>query len=146
MKKSSEDTKTYLLDTNVFIAAIKNPKKETKTLQLILEMIERDDILLVGDEFLAEEMIRYAEEFKSETAVWILSTLLDKIEIIDVEKNFVKICMTYIKTPNKADIVHAAVCLETNSILISNDAHYNKIKKEGIINVWGISKAIKHIL
>ena len=70
MKKSSEDTKTYLLDTNVFIAAIKNPKKETKTLQLILEMIERDDILLVGDEFLAEEMIRYAEEFKSETAVF----------------------------------------------------------------------------
>ena len=109
-------------------------------------MIEQDDIRLVGDEFLAEEMIRYAEELKSETATWILSALLDKMEIIDVGKNFVKICMKYVKTPNKADIVHAAVCLEANSILISNDAHYNKIKKEGIINVWGISKAIKHIL
>lgn len=146
MIKSSEDTKTYLLDTNVFIAAIKNPKKETKTLQLILEIIERDDYLLVGDEFLAEEMIRYAEEFRSETATWILGALLEKMHIITLQKNFVKICMKYIKTPNKADIIHAAVCLETNSILISNDSHFNNINRESIIKVWRISEAIKKLL
>jgi predicted nucleic acid-binding protein len=146
MKKSRKNTKTYLLDTNVFIAAIKNPKKETKTLQLILKMIERDDFLLVGDEFLAEEMLRYAEEFRSETATWILGALLEKMVLIDVKKNFVKICMKYMNTPNKADIIHAAVCLETNSVLISNDAHFNRIKKEGIIDVWGISKAITELL
>lgn len=146
MIKSSEDTKTYLLDTNVFIAAIKNPKKETKTLQLILEIIERDDYLLVGDEFLAEEMIRYAEEFRSETATWILGALLEKMHITTVQKNFVKICMKYIKTPNKADIIHAAVCLETNSILISNDSYFNNINREGIIKVWRISEAINKLL
>ena len=146
MIKSNEDIKTYLLDTNVFIAAIKDPKKETKSLQLILEMIQRDDFLLVGDEFLAEEMLRYAEEFKSDTATLILSALLEKMVIINVGKNFVKICMKYIKTPNNADIIHAAVCLETDSILITNDTHFNKIKKEGIIKVWGISKAIKKLL
>jgi predicted nucleic acid-binding protein len=146
MVKSKENTKTYLLDTNVFIAAIKKPKKETKTLQLILAMIERDDILLVGDEFLAEEMLRYTEEFRSETATWILIALLEKMHIIDVGKNFIKICMKYIKTPDKADIIHAAVCLETGSILISNDSHFNKINREGIIKVWGITKAIKELL
>jgi len=146
MRRSKKDTRKYLLDTNVFIAAIKDPKKETKTLQLILEMIEREDIYLVGDEFLAEEMVRYAEEFKSETASWILSALLEKMELIEVGENFIKICMNYIKTPNKADIIHAAVCLKTDAILITNDTHFNKIRDEGIINVWGISRGIKKLL
>jgi predicted nucleic acid-binding protein len=135
-----------LLDTNVFIAAIKDPKKETKTLQLILEMIEREDVYLVGDEFLAEEMVRYAEEFKSETASWILSALLEKMELIEAGENFIKICMNYIKTPNKADIIHAAVCLKIDAILITNDTHFNKIRDEGIIKVWGISRGIKELL
>jgi len=146
MRRSKKDTRKYLLDTNVFIAAIKDPKKETKTLQLILEMIEREDIYLVGDEFLAEEMVRYAEEFKSETASWILSALLEKMELIEVGENFIKICMNYIKTPNKADIIHAAVCLKTDAILITNDTHFNKIQDEGIIKVWGISRGIKELL
>jgi predicted nucleic acid-binding protein len=146
MRRSKKGTRKYLLDTNVFIAAIKDPKKETKTLQLILEMIERENIYLMGDEFLAEEMVRYAEEFKSETASWILSALLEKMELIEVGENFIKICMNYIKTPNKADIIHAAVCLKTDAILITNDTHFNKIRDEGIIKVWGISRGIKELL
>ncbi len=146
MTKSSEDTKTYLLDTNLFIAAIKNPKRETKTLKLILKILEQDDLLLVGDDFLAEEMLKYAEEFRSEMATWILGALLEKMHIIDVQKNFIKICMKYIKTPYKADIIHAAVCLQTNSILISNDSYFNNIRSEGIIKVWGISEAIARLL
>jgi predicted nucleic acid-binding protein len=146
MRRSKKGTGKYLLDTNVFIAAIKDPKKETKTLQLILEMIEKEDIYLIGDEFLAEEMVRYAEEFKSETASWILSALLEKMELIEVGENFIKICMNYIKTPNKADIIHAAVCLKTDAILITNDTHFNKIRDEGIIKVWWISRGIKKLL
>lgn len=146
MRRLKKDTRKYLLDTNVFIAAIKDPKKETKTLQLILEMIEREDVYLVGDEFLAEEMVRYAEEFKSETASWILSALLEKMELIEVGENFIKICMNYIKTPNKADIIHVALCLKTDAILITNDTHFNKIRDEGIIKVWGISRGIKELL
>ncbi|MDH5386460.1 MAG: PIN domain-containing protein, partial [Candidatus Aminicenantes bacterium] len=145
-RRLKKDTGKYLLDTNVFIAAIKDPKKETKTLQLILTMIEREDIYLVGDEFLAEEMVRYAEEFKSETASWILSALLEKMELIDVGENFIKICMNYINTINKADIIHAAVCLKTDAILITNDTHFNIIRDEGIIKVWGISRGIKELL
>ena len=98
MKNLKKGTKAFLLDTNVFIAAIKDPKKETKTLQLILTMIEREDIHLVGDEFLVEEMVRYAEEFKSETASWILSALINKMKLVDVGKNLIKICKNYINT------------------------------------------------
>ncbi len=135
-----------LLDTNVFIAAIKAPKKETKTLQLILTIIGDEDIRLVGDEFLVEEFIKYAEEFKSETASAILAALLDKMELVHVSDNFIIICKNYIKTPNLADIVHAAACLKTDAVLISNDKHFNKIKDKGIIKIWSVSQAIKELL
>ena len=146
MRNLKSDTQVFLLDTNVFIAAIKDPIKETKTLQLILTIIESEDIHLVGDEFLVEEMIRYAEEFKSETASWILSALLNKMKLVDIGKNLIKICKNYIKTPNLADILHAAVCLKSDAILITNDTHFNKIRDEGIIKVWSISKVIKELL
>ena len=146
MKNLKKDTQVFLLDTNVLIAAIKDPKKEIKTLQLILTIIEREDIHLVGDEFLVEEMVRYAEEFKSETASWILSALLNKMKLVDVGKNLIKICQNYIKTPNIADILHAAVCLKSDAILISNDTPFNKIRDEGIIKVWNISRVIKELL
>ncbi len=146
MTKLKKGTKKFLLDTNVFIAAIKNPKKETKTLSLILKIIESDNIHLVGDEFLVEEMIRYAEEFKSETSSWILSAILEKMELVDVGDNYVKICKNYIKTPNLADIIHAAACLKADAILITNDTHFNKIRDESIIRVQSISKVIDQFL
>ncbi len=103
---------------------------------LILTIIENERIHLVGDEFLVEEMVRYVEEFRSETASWILSALLDKIKLTNIGKNLIKICKNYIETPNISNIIHAAVCLRTDAILITNDAHFNKIRDEGIIKVW----------
>jgi predicted nucleic acid-binding protein len=146
MKKLKKDTQRFLLDTNVFIAAIKNPKKETKTLLLIKEIIENENIQLVGDVFIIEEMIKYAEKFQSETSLEILSALLSKIELFEVSENYIKICKNYIKTPNLADIIHAATCLKADAILISNDTHFNNIRNEGIIKVWSITKMIKQFL
>jgi len=34
-----------LLDTNVFIAAVKDPRRETATLRLILEFLRREDLV-----------------------------------------------------------------------------------------------------
>ncbi len=146
MKNSKKDTPMFLLDTNVFIAAIKAPKKYTKTLQLMLVMIEDEDIQLVGDEFLVEEYIRYAEEFKSETASAILGALLDKMELVQVGKNHIKICKNYIRTPNLADIIHTAACLKSEAIMITNDKHFNRIRDEGIIKIWSVTEAIKELL
>ncbi len=146
MKNSKKGTQIFLLDTNVFVVAIKAPRKETKTLHLILTIIENEGIRLVGNEFLAEEFVRYAEEFKSETTSAIVGALFNKMEMVDVGDNLVKICKNYVRTPNLADIIHAAACLKSDAVLISNDKHFNRIRDKGIINVWSVSKAIKELL
>jgi predicted nucleic acid-binding protein len=146
MKKPKPATQLFLLDTNLFISAIKNPRKQTGTLRLILHIIGEPTINLVGNDLLVEEMIRYAELLTSETAALILHALITKMEIVDIQQNYQNICKAYIETPDKADILHAATCLQTNAVLISNDQHFHKICNEGIIKVWTATEAIKKLL
>lgn len=79
-------------------------------------------------------------------AVAVVSALLSKMELIDVSKNYRKVCKKYVKPPDKADILHAATCLQTGAVLITNDRHFDKIRDEGIIEVWNVSKAIKQLI
>jgi len=44
------------------------------------------------------------------------------------------------------DIVHAATCLQENSILITNDKHFDKISRNKIIEVWSINRAVENLL
>jgi len=64
-----------LLDTNVLVAAMKNPARETETLRLLIRIIENQRIRLVADELLLEEMLRYAEILKSPTAATISAAI-----------------------------------------------------------------------
>ena len=146
MRRSKSVTQIYLLDTNVFISAIKEPRRQTGTLRLILHIIGEPTIGLVGDDLLVDEMARYAELLGSETAATIVHALISKMEIIDVQENFLKVCKSYIETPYRADILHAATCLQTNAVLISNDHHFNRIRDEGIIKVLSTTEAIKKLL
>ena len=146
MRRSKSITRVFLLDTNVFISAIKEPRRQTGTLSLILHIIEEPSISLVGNALLAEEMTRYAELLKSETAATLLHALIAKMEIVKVQENYLKICKTYIETPDKADILHAATCLQTNATLISNDHHFNRIRDEAIIKVWNTTESIQKLL
>lgn len=146
MRRSKSDTQIFLLDTNVFISAIKEPRRQTETLRLILHIIEEPSIGLVGNDLLVEEMARYSELLKSETAATLLHTLIAKMEIVNVLENYLKICKFYIETPDKADILHAATCLQKNAVLVSNDHHFNRIRDEGIIKVWNTTEALKKLL
>ena len=146
MRRSKSITRVFLLDTNVFISAIKEPRRQTGTLSLILHIIEDPRIGLVGNALLAEEMARYAELLNSETAATLLHALIAKMEIIKIQENYLKICKTYIETPDKADILHAATCLQTNATLISNDHHFNRIREEAIIKMWNTTEAIQKLL
>ena len=146
MRRSEPPIQTFLLDSNVFIAAIKDPRRQTETLRLILKIIQDDNIKLVADSLLAEEMLRYAELLRSPTATTIIASLLAKTKIVNVSNNYRKICKTYVKTPNKADILHAAACLQTDSILVTNDRHFDNIRDQGIIKVWSTTKAIRRLL
>ena len=142
MHESERHIRAFLLDTNVFVAGVRHPSRETGTLRFLLELIQNDDVLLVGNEYWVEEMLRYAEEFHSETAAWLVEALLNRTQLVRVGNNFVSICAGYMSTNDPADILHAATCLQENAILISNDKHFNKIRDEHIIEVWSITKAI----
>ncbi len=138
--------RSILLDTNVFIAAVKDPKRQTDTLRLIIHVIESEDIQLAGHEFLVEEMVRYAEEFGSETAAWMLGALLGKMRLVPVSENLVRLSRNYIETPDLADVIHAAACVKSDAVLITNDKHFERVKDEGIVEVWSISEAIERLL
>jgi predicted nucleic acid-binding protein len=128
------------------VAAIANPLRATGTLRLILRLISDDDVELVGDRYLAEEMIRYAEVFPSDTAATLLEALASKMRIVKVEDRYIKICRGYMGTSDPSDIYHAAACLQSGLVMISDDGHFNRIRDEGIISVWGTQQAIKRLL
>jgi len=135
-----------MLDSNVFIAAVRDPRKQTETLRLITKIIEDPNIALVADEFLVEEMLRYAELLRSQTVVTIVAALLAKTSITMVPEGLFRVCKRYLSTTDLADLMHAAACLKTGSILITNDRHFDKIRDEGIVRVWSITEAIKQLL
>ena len=146
MTRSDPAAGTFLLDNNVFVSAIRNPARETATLKLILEMIRDKGVSLVGDEFLAEEMARYAESFRSETASLLLHALISKMDIVKVHERFAAACRNIMGTEDPADVLHAATCLQTGATLITNDRHFNAIRDQGIIEVWSTAEAIRRLL
>jgi len=109
-------------------------------------MIRDKSVSLVGNEFLAEEMARYAESFRSETAALLLHALLTKMTIIDVQERFTAATRNNLDTEDPADVLHAATCLQTGATLTTNDHHYDKIRDQGIIKVWTTSQAIRRLL
>ena len=73
----------------------------------------------------------------------ILKKLVDKTEVVDVNEKFLRICKPYFPEEEVIDIYHAATCLKTGAVIITNDRHFDKINDEKMIEVWSISKAIK---
>lgn len=132
-----------MIDTNVFISAVKKPRGDT--LQLLLRIIDDPEIELVGNDLLLEEMIRYGRLFKSETALLIMGSIINKMGIVRVKDNYIKACRPYISAQSLIDIVHAATCLQTDSILVTNDKDFNEIKDRGIIQIWNIAEALKSL-
>ncbi len=145
MKKSKKPTR-LLLDNNVFVAAIHNPRRETRSLQLLIEIIRNSNIHLAGNRYLLEEMSKYSEVYPSPTALLLLRALISKMDVITVQDRYVKLCMNYMSPDSPVDIVHAATCLQTDSVLISNDKHCQRIKQEKIITVWSINDALQLLL
>ena len=145
MKKSEKPIR-ILLDNNVFVAAIHSPRRETRSLQLLLETIRNKNIHLVGNKYLLEEMSKYSEVYPSPTALILLRALISKMDVITVQSRYVKLCLNYMNPSSPVDIIHAATCLQTDSVLITNDKHFEKIKQEKIITVWSINEALKLVL
>lgn len=101
---------------------------------------------MVGNVYLAEEMIRYTEVYPSETATLLIEALASKMELVDVEGRYLKICGGFIGTSDPSDIAHAATCLQTESTMISDDRHFDRIRDEGILDVWSTKRAYDELL
>ena len=124
----------------------KNPEKKARSLDLIIELIENEKISLVGNDLLLLEFGKYSEKFKSETTSYLLKRLKNKIKVVDVKEDYIKISRKYIPKAEVVDIIHAATCIQEESILITNDKHFDKISENCIIEVWNINKAIENLL
>ena len=146
MPRSPGSTRSFLLDNNVYVAAIANPTRRTGALRLILHLVADDGVHLVGDTYQAEEMARYTEVYHSETAVSLLEALVAKTDFVEVEARYLRICREYVGTIDLADVYHAAACLQTGSTLITDDRHFDRIRDEGIIKVWSTKVAVNELL
>ncbi|MGD0805054.1 MAG: hypothetical protein ABSA11_13390 [Candidatus Bathyarchaeia archaeon] len=62
------------------------------------------------------------------------------------QAKYLKICRGFIGTSDPSDVAHAATCLQTGSTLISDDRHFDKIRDEEIVDVWGTERAFDELL
>jgi predicted nucleic acid-binding protein len=138
-------TPTILLDTNVFVSAIKTVPRVTDSLRLIVYLIEAD-VRLVGNELLAAEYLRYAQVLSSPTAAALAAAILGRMEVIHVEERFVLACKPYFGGRNVKDCVHAATCLQLGATLVSNDHDFDAIEGAGIIRRMTIGDAVRQWL
>ncbi len=137
------DPQAILLDTNVFVAAVRHPMRGTATFRFLVSLLHRADIRLVANEVLAEGYVRYAKAFPSPTASALLSALLARVEILRVEDRFLLACAPFLRSGTTSDRVHAATCLQTGAVLVSNDRDFERIRKAGLIETLTVTEALR---
>ena len=136
-------TPAILLDTNVFVSAVKSVPRLTDSLRLIVHFLAAD-LRLVGNELLAEEYLRYAQLVPSPTATALAASILGTLEIIRVDERFVLACTPYFGGKKRKDCVHAATCLQRGATLASNDHDFDAVDRAGVIRRMTISEAVRH--
>jgi predicted nucleic acid-binding protein len=134
------------LDTNVFVAAIKSPSRETDTYRLMVHLLDQGRVRLVGNNLLVQEYVRYAEVFPSPTAAALALALVRAMDVVSVEDRFILACSPHFQEGKKADCVHAATCLQTGAVLVSNDRDFTSVAEAGLISMWSVTDAIRRLL
>ncbi|MBI4258537.1 MAG: PIN domain-containing protein [Thaumarchaeota archaeon] len=146
-------TKRFVVDTNVFVAAIKpfakpvrKSRENTKALSLLIKLIVNEQLELVGNSGLVGEYRRLAEELNSETSRLILRQLAEKVKVVEIKDNALMRCKPHLPRGESADVMHAATSLQEDAVLITNDRDFDGIRESEIIQVWSISEAIRMLL
>lgn len=146
MKRSRKSTQRFFPDATLFVSAIKNPEKKPGSLDLLLELINSDDVSLIGNIYLIKEIEKYQKRFDSETARELLKELKQKIEVKDIAPKTARVCRPYFPDSERVDVMHAATCLKEGAVIITNDRDFDRIHEEGIIEVWSITRAMKELV
>jgi predicted nucleic acid-binding protein len=130
----------YLLDNTVFIAAVK--RRWTKSTELIYHFLDSQ-----AEIFANELLIFEYEKYAKTLGTYELLTYLKKAIIeVNPSQDEIDTCGAFFPESEMSDIVHAATCLYADAVLVTNDRHFDKIKKAEIIEVWSNAKAIKRLL
>lgn len=130
----------FLIDTNLFIAAV---KKWICSTDLLIYLLTGHEIELIANDVLLCEYRKYALELD---AMDLLELIYSEVRIVNPSEESIIKCKPYFPETVAADVVHAATCMQFGATIISNDKHFDKIKKQGIIEVWKISDGIKKLL
>ncbi|RLF04271.1 MAG: PIN domain nuclease [Thermoprotei archaeon] len=139
-----------MLDTNVLIAAFKSGW--TKTTELLLELLTSPEYELVGNSVLLEEYRRWVLRLSmedlalQEPATTLYSLLENRMRIVEPDREHLEACEPYFPESERADLYHAATCLKTGATLITNDRHFDEIRRAKIIEVLRTSETIRRIL
>ena len=135
--------KTYILaDTNVFISAFKTGL--TKSTELFIILINDEEIQLVSNGVLLLEYEKYAKKLGPKSELFFKIVKENSIQI-EPDKEHIQKCKPYFKD-SYADMIHAASCLKSRAIILTNDKHFDDIGVSGLIEVWNITRAINHFL
>ena len=124
--------KSFVVDTNLFVAAVKpfsrpSPRSRSgdkNALSLLIKLIVNEEFELKGNSILIEEYRRFAKELDSETSRLILKQLVERVTVEETKDDLLVRCKPYFSATESADVVHAATCLQTDAILITNDAGF----------------------
>ena len=140
MNRLETSARRFVIDANVFVAALKpfskpakQAHKNTKALSLLIHLITDETIDVISNSRLVAEYMHLAEELNSKTSRLILRQLTAKITMVDVDQEALSRCKPYLPEKESAGIIHAATCLQTDAILITNDNDFNKIKHSGLL-------------
>ena len=136
-----KSTEKFLIDTNVFIAAVK--RGWTDTTELLLHLLSSGKYRLIANDVLLAEYRKYAERLN---AMDFYEFLVRRVEVVNPKPDDVQKVLPYFPKSQAADAVHAATCLITGAVLITNDRHFERISKAGLIEVWSITTAIKRLI
>ena len=123
-----------------------------QTTELLLELLTNPEYELVGNSVLLEEYRKWGlklgmeDPALQEPATTLYSLLKNKMRIVEPDKEHLETCKPYFPGSEKADLYHAATCLKTRAILISNDKHFDEIRQAKLIRVLKTSEAIREIL
>ncbi|MBE8539846.1 PIN domain-containing protein [Geoglobus acetivorans] len=104
-----------------------------------------EEIELIGNSILLAEFKKY-EKLLGKSGRILLEIIRDRIQLIEPDYESIEVCKRFMPENEFADLYHASTCLKAEAVMITNDKHFDKIKKAGLIRVWSISEAIKELL
>ena len=146
MRERSLRPSAVLPDTNLFVAAIRGGGRVTDSQRLLVALIEDEETRLIGDVFLAAEITKYADAFRSPAVRRLEAGLLGKLEILEPREALVRACEPYFSAASKRDAIHAAACMHARATLVSDDHDFDAVVEAGLIDRLTITQALHEFL